>query len=100
MRTEVDPRRLMVSVGTGLIHRGTLFAYDGMRERGLKAVSPLVVQMYMPTGQRSPSDPRAQGQGRGSAPWFRLSLGFEAAIANAWRNIVLGEPTSLPRRRD
>jgi beta-ketoacyl ACP synthase len=48
---EVDPRRLMVSVGTGLGSAEELvFAYDGMRERGLRAVSPLVVQMFMPNG--------------------------------------------------
>src|SRR3546814_18328859 len=27
-----------------------VFAYDGLRERGLRSVSPLSVQMYMPNG--------------------------------------------------
>ena len=48
---EVDTSRLMVSIGTGLGSAEELiFAYDDMRERGMKAVSPLVVQMYMPNG--------------------------------------------------
>src|SRR5699024_4952668 len=42
---EVDTRRLMVSIGTGMGSTEELvFAYDGMRERGFKAVSPLTVQ--------------------------------------------------------
>ena len=41
----------MVSIGTGLGSAEELvFAYDGMRAKGLRAVSPLVVQMYMPNG--------------------------------------------------
>ena len=48
---EPDPKRLMVSIGTGLgSTEELLFAYDGMRAKGLRAVSPLVVQMYMPNG--------------------------------------------------
>src|SRR6201997_413181 len=48
---EVDPERLMVSIGTGMgSSEELIFAYDGMRARGLKAVSPLVIQMYMPNG--------------------------------------------------
>ena len=42
---EVDTRRLMVSVGTGMgSSEELLFAYDGMRAKGLRAVSPLVVE--------------------------------------------------------
>src|SRR5437588_10941319 len=48
---EVDTNRLTVSVGTGLgSSEELIFAYDGMRERGMKAVSPLAIQMYMPNG--------------------------------------------------
>ena len=40
-----------MSVGTGMGSSEELvFAYDGMREKGLRAVSPLVIQMYMPNG--------------------------------------------------
>ena len=46
---EVDPRRLMVSIGTGMgSSEELLYAYDDMRAKGLRAVSPLAVQMYMP----------------------------------------------------
>jgi beta-ketoacyl ACP synthase len=50
-KPDVDTDRLAVSIGTGLgATEELVFAYDGMRERGMKAVSPLVVQMYMPNG--------------------------------------------------
>src|SRR3978361_2224426 len=46
---DVDPRRLMVSIGTGLGSAEELvFAYEAMRSKGLRAVSPLAVQMSMP----------------------------------------------------
>src|SRR5262245_54179722 len=46
---EVDRKRLMVSLGTGIGSTEELvYAYDGMRAKGLRAVSPLAVQMYMP----------------------------------------------------
>ncbi len=52
---EVDTTRLAVSVGTGMgSSEELIFAYDGMRDRGLKAVSPLVIQMYMPWAARPP----------------------------------------------
>src|SRR5579875_3470998 len=48
---EVDTNRLAVSVGTGMGSTEELvFSYDDMRVRGMKAVSPLAVQMYMPNG--------------------------------------------------
>ncbi|MUM32715.1 KasA/KasB family beta-ketoacyl-ACP synthase [Mycolicibacterium sp. CBMA 361] len=48
---DVDPRRLMVSIGTGIGSAEELvFAYDNMRTKGMRGVSPLVVQMFMPNG--------------------------------------------------
>jgi beta-ketoacyl ACP synthase len=88
---EVDGRRLMVSIGTGMgSSEELLYAYDGMREKGLEAVSPLAVQMYMPN-----SPAAAVGLERGAkagivTPVSACASGSEA-IANAWRNIVLGE---------
>ncbi|CDO06544.1 beta-ketoacyl-[acyl-carrier-protein] synthase II [Mycolicibacterium cosmeticum] len=88
---EVDPRRLMVSVGTGLgSTEELLFAYDGMRERGLKAVSPLVVQMYMPNGAAAAIGLERKARAGVSTLVSACASGSEA-IANAWRNIVLGE---------
>ncbi|OBF16739.1 3-oxoacyl-ACP synthase KasB [Mycobacterium sp. ACS4331] len=88
---EVDTRRLAVSIGTGLGSTEELvFAYDGMRERGLRAVSPLVVQMYMPNGPAA-----VVGLERGAKAGVSTSISACAsgseAIANAWRNIVYGE---------
>ncbi|MCX2930876.1 3-oxoacyl-ACP synthase KasB [Mycobacterium sp. CVI_P3] len=88
---EVDTRRLMVSIGTGMGSSEELvFAYDGMRARGLRAVSPLVVQMYMPNGAAA-----VVGLERGAKAGVCTSVSACAsgseAIANAWRQIVLGE---------
>lgn len=88
---DVDTRRLMVSVGTGLGSAEELvFAYDGMRAKGLRAVSPLVVQMYMPNGAAA-----VIGLDRGAKAGVSTSISACAsgseAIANAWRNIVYGE---------
>ena len=48
---EVDTNRLMVSIGTGMgSSEELIFGYDNMRARGMKAVHPLGVQMYMPNG--------------------------------------------------
>ncbi|MBJ7340543.1 3-oxoacyl-ACP synthase KasB [Mycolicibacterium sp.] len=88
---DVDTRRLMVSIGTGMgSSEELLYAYDGMREKGLEAVTPLAVQMYMPN-----SPAAAVGLERGAkagivTPVSACASGSEA-IANAWRNIVLGE---------
>lgn len=81
----------MVSIGTGLGSAEELvFAYDGMRAKGLRAVSPLVVQMYMPNGAAA-----VVGLERGAKAGVNTAISACAsgseAIANAWRNIVYGE---------
>lgn len=88
---EVDTDRLMVSVGTGLGSSEELvWAYDGMRSRGLRAVSPLVVQMYMPNGAAA-----VIGLERGAKAGVTTAISACAsgseAIANAWRQIAYGE---------
>jgi beta-ketoacyl ACP synthase len=88
---EVDSRRLMVSVGTGLGSTEELvFAYDDMRAKGMRAVSPLAVQKYMPN-----SPAAAVGLERGAkagviTPVSACASGSEG-IAHAWQQIVLGE---------
>ncbi|MDT5176257.1 MAG: beta-ketoacyl synthase, partial [Mycobacterium sp.] len=88
---DVDTKRLMVSIGTGLgSAEELLYAYDGMREKGPEAVSPLAVQKYMPN---SPAAAVALERGARAGvvtPVSACASGSEA-IANAWRNIVLGE---------
>src|SRR6201990_773991 len=88
---EVDTRRLMVSIGTGLGSTEELvFAYDDMRAKGMRAVSPLAVQKYMPN-----SPAAAVGLERGDkagviTPVSACASG-SAGIAHAWQQIVLGE---------
>ncbi|MGK2867017.1 MAG: 3-oxoacyl-ACP synthase KasB [Mycobacterium sp.] len=88
---EVDPKRLMVSIGTGLGSAEELvFAYDGMRARGLRAVSPLVVQMFMPNGAAAAVGLERKAKAGVTTVISACASGSEG-IANAWRNIVLGE---------
>lgn len=88
---EVDTRRLMVSIGTGMGSSEELvFAYDAMRAKGLRAVSPLVVQMYMPNGPAAVVGLELQAKAGVCTPVAACASGSEA-IANAWRNIVYGE---------
>ena len=88
---EVDTRRLLVSIGTGLGSSEELvFAYDGMRTRGLRAVSPLVVQMFMPNGPAAVVGLDLGAKAGVCTPVSACASGSEA-IANAWRNIVYGE---------
>jgi len=88
---EVDTNRLLVSIGTGLGGAEALvFAYDGMRERGLRAVSPLSVQMYMPNGPSAVVGLERHAKAGVVTPVSACASGSEG-IAQAWRNIVLGE---------
>lgn len=88
---EVDPKRLMVSIGTGLGSAEELvFAYDGMRAKGLRAVSPLVVQMYMPNGAAAAVGLERKAKAGVNTVISACASGSEG-IANAWRNIVFGE---------
>ena len=46
---EIDTRRLMISIGLALGSTEEIpVQYDAWKEKGLRAVSPLAVQMYMP----------------------------------------------------
>ena len=85
------PKRLMVSIGTGMgSTEELLFAYDGMRAKGLRAVSPLAVQMYMPNAPAAAVGLERQAKAGVITPMSACASGSEG-IAHAWRNIVLGE---------
>ncbi|WP_422746357.1 3-oxoacyl-ACP synthase KasB [Mycobacterium sp. WMMD1722] len=87
----VDPRRLMVSIGTGMgSTEELLYAYDGMRREGLEAVSPLAVQMYMPNAAAAAVGLERKARAGVVTPVSACASGSEG-IAQAWRNIVLGE---------
>src|SRR3954447_1548393 len=88
---DVDTRRLMVSIGTGLGSSEELvFAYDDMRVKGMKAVSPLAVQKYMPNSPAAAVGLERQAKAGVITPVSACASGSEG-IAHAWRNIVLGE---------
>lgn len=88
---DVDPKRLMVSIGTGMgSSEELLFAYDGMRSKGLRAVSPLAVQMYMPNAAAAAVGLERKARAGVITPVSACASGSEG-IAQAWRNVVLGE---------
>ncbi|MBJ7340356.1 3-oxoacyl-ACP synthase KasB [Mycolicibacterium sp.] len=88
---EVDTTRLAVSIGTGLgAAEALVFAYDGMRERGITAVSPLAVQMYMPNGPAAAVGLERHAKAGVITPVSACASGSEG-IAQAWRQIILGE---------
>jgi beta-ketoacyl ACP synthase len=88
---QVDPKRLMVSIGTGMgSSEELLFAYEGMRQKGLRAVSPLAVQMYMPNAAAAAVGLEREARAGVITPISACASGSEG-IAHAWRNIVLGE---------
>jgi beta-ketoacyl ACP synthase len=88
---EVDATRLMVSLGTGMGScEELLFAYEGLRAKGLRAVSPLAVQMYMPNAAAAAVGLELKAKAGVITPVSACASGSEA-IAQAWRQIVLGE---------
>lgn len=88
---EVDTNRLAVSIGTGLgSSEELIFGYDGMRERGYRAVSPLAVQMYMPNGAAAAVGLQQHAKAGVLTPVSACASGSEG-IARAWQQIVLGE---------
>jgi beta-ketoacyl ACP synthase len=88
---EVDTNRLMVSIGTGMGSSEELvFGYDDMRERGMKAVHPLAVQMYMPNGAAAAVGLQRQAKAGVITPVSACASGSEG-IARAWQQIALGE---------
>jgi beta-ketoacyl ACP synthase len=88
---EVDTNRLMVSIGTGMgSSEEMVFSYDDMRARGLKAVSPLGVQKYMPNSAAAAVGLERHAKAGVITPVSACASGSEG-IAQAWRNIVFGE---------
>jgi meromycolic acid 3-oxoacyl-[acyl-carrier protein] synthase II len=87
---DVDPRRLMVSIGTGMGSTEELvYGYDDIRERGIKAVYPLGVQKYMPNAASAAVGLERHAKAGVHTPVSACASGAEA-IAQAWQSIVLG----------
>ena len=88
---EVDGKRLMVALGTGIgSSEELLYAYEAMKAKGLRAVSPLAVQMYMPNAAAAAVGLELKARAGVITPVSACASGSEA-IAQAWRQIVLGE---------
>jgi beta-ketoacyl ACP synthase len=88
---EVDTKRLLVSIGLALGSTEEIpVQHDAWREKGLRAVSPLTVQMYMPNGPAAAVGLDRQAKAGIISPLMGDASGA-AAIAEAWRHIALGE---------
>jgi beta-ketoacyl ACP synthase len=90
---EVDSKRLMVSIGTGMGWGSTeelVLSYDEMRARGLKAVHPLGLQKYIPNAASAAVGLERHAKAGVLTPVSACASGAEA-IAQAWRSIVLGD---------
>ncbi|MBV9089177.1 MAG: beta-ketoacyl-ACP synthase [Mycobacteriaceae bacterium] len=88
---EIDTRRLLVSIGLALATTQELvFEYDNWRARGMRAVSPLGIQKYMPNAPAAAVGLDRKAKAGIIAPVLADASGA-AAIAQAWRHIVLGE---------
>jgi meromycolic acid 3-oxoacyl-[acyl-carrier protein] synthase II len=88
---DIDTRRLMISIGLALGSTEEIpVQYDAWKEKGLRAVSPLAVQMYMPNAPAAAVGLDHQAKAGIISPVMADASGA-AAIAEAWRQIVLGE---------
>ncbi|KMO69607.1 KasA/KasB family beta-ketoacyl-ACP synthase [Mycolicibacterium obuense] len=88
---EVDTRRLLVSVSHAYGSTQDLWtAWEEFKARGMRAVSPLAVQMHMPNAPAAAVGLDRQAKAGVIAPTSGDASG-SAAIAEAWRLITLGE---------
>ncbi|MFG1935290.1 KasA/KasB family beta-ketoacyl-ACP synthase [Mycobacterium sp. NPDC048908] len=88
---DVDTKRLMVSIGLALGSTQEIAEqYDTWKEKGLRAVSPLSVQMYMPNAPAAAVGLDREAKAGIISPVMADASGA-AAVAEAWRQIVLGE---------
>ncbi|MGH3554590.1 MAG: 3-oxoacyl-ACP synthase KasB, partial [Mycobacterium sp.] len=78
-------------IGTGLGSAEELvWGYEHMRDRGMRGVSPLNVQKYMPNGAAAAVGLDRHAKAGVITPVSACASGAEG-IAQAWRQIVLGE---------
>ena len=88
---EIDNTRLLVSIGLALGSTEEFIRqYDDWRVRGLRAVSPLAVQMSMPNAPAAAVGLERKAKAGIISPVMADASGA-AAIAEAWRHIALGE---------
>jgi 3-oxoacyl-[acyl-carrier-protein] synthase II/beta-ketoacyl ACP synthase len=88
---EVDTRRLMVSIGIAMgVTEEIRQQHDAWKEKGLRSVSPLAVQMYMPNAPAAAVGLEHHAKAGIISPVMADASGG-AAISQAWRQVVLGE---------
>jgi beta-ketoacyl ACP synthase len=88
---EIDTRRLMVSIGIAMgVTEEIRAQHDAWQEKGLRAVSPLAVQMYMPNAPAAAVGLDHKAKAGILSPVMADASGG-AAIGQAWRQLVLGE---------
>jgi beta-ketoacyl ACP synthase len=87
----VDTKRLFVAIGTALgTTEEAVAAYDGFVAKGLRAVSPLAVQMLMPNAPAAAIGLERKAKAGIITPLTGASSGA-MGIAEAWRHLALGE---------
>ncbi|WKG04614.1 KasA/KasB family beta-ketoacyl-ACP synthase [Mycolicibacterium sp. HK-90] len=88
---DIDTRRLLVSIGLAL---GTteemILQYDTWKEKGLRAVAPTSIQKYMPNAPAVAVALQREAKAGVMSPVMADASGA-AAIAQAWRQIILGD---------
>lgn len=88
---EIDTGRLLVSIGLAL---GTteeiILQYDTWQEKGLRAVPPTAIQKYMPNAPAAAVGLERHAKAGIISPLMGDASG-SAAIAHAWREIILGD---------
>jgi 3-oxoacyl-[acyl-carrier-protein] synthase II/beta-ketoacyl ACP synthase len=88
---ETDSSRLRVSIGLALgTTEEAVQAYFVFRDRGMRAVSPLHVQMLMPNAPAACVGLERQAKGGIITPLMADASGA-GAIADAWQAIVFGD---------
>lgn len=88
---DMDSTRLAVSVAQGIGNgEEMMLGYIAMRDRGLRAVSPLAVQMFMPNGPAAAIGLDRSARAGVTAPMMADASGA-GAIAQAWQQIVFGD---------
>ncbi len=87
----IDTRRLMVSIGIAMgVTEEIRQQHDAWKEKGLRSVSPLAVQMYMPNAPAAAVGLEHEAKAGIISPVMADASGG-AAISQAWRQLVLGE---------
>ena len=88
---DADTSRLMVSIGLALgTSEEVVGQYDTFKAKGMRAVSPLAIQMYMPNAASAAVGLERKAKAGIVTPLMADSSGA-AAIAEAWRAIVFGD---------